>query len=306
MRRIVFGAAIALLATGCVIRPAPAETPLQDGPALAAWFDCVRARGGVVISAHRALSTNDQPENSIQAIEATGQTIPGAMVELDVTFTSDARIVLMHDQTVERTTTGIGRVAELSLADLRATRLKASNGLVIDAPPPTLAEALEAAGRVRAIAAIDFKPAESGGLLPLARAVINEIRGAGAADRVVLISYSSDIAQTLAGLAPDMMISAVVNDIGQLEGLNPAQVLAWTSSPNEDHWRALAARGVEAQFGTLGAPGQRLDDRYAEDGDVSEYRALHAAGAVVIATDTPIAVSSVLGAEIARTQNCGR
>jgi glycerophosphoryl diester phosphodiesterase len=266
----------------------------------------VRDRGGVVISAHRALSAGDQPENSIQAIEATGQAIPGAMVELDVTFTSDARVVLMHDQTLERTTTGVGRVAELSLADLRATRLMASNGLVVDAPPPTLAEALEAAGRVRAIAAIDFKPAEAAALLPLARAVIKEIRAAGLADRVVLISYSSDVAQALADLAPDMMISAVVNDIAQLEGLNPAQVLAWTSSPNEAHWRALDGRGVEVQFGTLGAPGRRLDDRYAEDGDVSEYRALHAAGAVVIATDTPIAVSSVLGAEIAGTQTCGR
>lgn len=293
-------------AGGCAIRPPPPATTMQNEPALSAWFDCVRERGGVVISAHRALSSNNQPENSIQAIEATGQAIPGAMVELDVTFTGDARVVLMHDQTLERTTTGWGRIADLSFAAVRATRLKAGNGSVIDSPPPTLAEALEAAGRVRAIAAIDFKPAEASALLPLARVVVDEIRTAGAADHVVLITYSSDIAQTLAALAPDMMISAVVNDIGELEGLNSAQVLAWTSSPNEAHWRALAGRGVEVQFGTLGAPGRRLDDRYAEDGDVSEYRALHAAGAIVIATDTSIAVSGVLGAEIATTQTCKR
>jgi|GEM_PF-2816091 len=51
---------------------------------------------------------------------------------------------------------------------------------------------------------------------------------------------------------------------------------------------------------------RRLDDRYAEDGDVSEYRALLAAGAVVIATDTATAFSSFFWPEIIRTQTRDR
>ncbi len=63
----------------------------------------------------------------------------------------------MHDETMERTTNGRGRVADLTLAQVKAARLRASNGALTDAAPPTLGEALEAAGRVGAIASIDLK-----------------------------------------------------------------------------------------------------------------------------------------------------
>jgi glycerophosphoryl diester phosphodiesterase len=101
-----------------------------------------------------------------------------------------------------------------------------------------------------------------------------------------------------------MMISAGLSEVEGLEGLNPAQILAWTGT--REPRPALTARGVEVQFGTLGAAGRRLDDRYAEDGDVSEYWALFEQGAVVIATDTPLAVRSVLGAELATAERCRR
>lgn len=306
MYRALITTALALFAGGCAAAPVLATEAAAGGPVLAAWFDCVRDRGGVVISAHRAVSADDQPENSIQAIEATGQAIPGAMVEFDTTLTRDGRVVLMHDRTLERTTTGRGSVADVDLAEVRLARLKAQNGTVIDAPPPTLAEALNAAGRAGVIAAIDLKPAEEAEMLRLGRLVIDEVRAGGAADRIVLITYSPEIARALAALAPEMMISAVLHDVAGLDGLNPAQVLAWTSTPATALRRALAERGVEAQVGTLGAPGLRLDDVFSEDGDVSEYRALHAQGAVVIATDTPLAIRSVMRTELAMAQTCPR
>lgn len=298
-------AVAALLASGCAATPArqAAETP-----ALAAFFDCVRETGGVMVSAHRAQSADDQPENSIEAIEATGRAIPGAIVEIDAALTSDGRLVLMHDETLERTTTGTGRVADLTFEQVRAARLEATDGTVIDAPPPTLAEALEVAGRAGVIASIDLKPADEAATLALARQVIEEVRAVGAEGRVILITYSPETARAVAEMAPEMMISAGLNDVEGLEGLNPAQILAWTGTREARPalWRALAERGVEAQFGTLGAPGRRLDDRYAEDGDVSEYRDLFEQGAVVIATDAPLAVRSVLGAELERASECPR
>jgi glycerophosphoryl diester phosphodiesterase len=165
---------------------------------------------------------------------------------------------------------------------------------------------LEAAGRAGVIASIDLKPADEAATLALARRVVEEVRAAGAQDRVILITYSPETARAVAEIAPEMMISAGLNEVAGLEGLNPAQVLAWTGTREARPalWRALAERGVEAQFGTLGAPGRRLDDRYAEDGDVSEYRDLFEQGAVVIATDAPLAVRSVLGAELAAAGRC--
>lgn len=294
-----------LIAPGCAATPAVQGA---DAPALAAYFDCVRQSGGVAISAHRAQSADDQAENSIAAIEATGRAIPGAILEIDAVLTRDGRLVLMHDETMERTSTGRGRVADLTFAEVRAARLEATNGAVTDAPPPTLREALDAAGRVGAIASIDLKPADEAATVALARAVIDEVRAAGAQDRAILITYSDETARAVSALAPEMMISAGLNDVAGLAGLNAPQILAWTGTREARPalWRALGEAGVEAQFGTLGAPGRRLDDQYAADGNVSEYRELFDQGAVVIATDAPLAVKSVLGPELAAAARCPR
>lgn len=300
-------AVLALLLSTAGCAGAPQGGSAAEGPALAAYFDCVRD-GGVAISAHRAVSAPDQPENSIAAIEATGRAIPGAILELDAVLTKDGKLVLMHDETMDRTTTGRGRVADLTLAQVKAARLKASNGSLTDAAPPTLAEALDAAGRVGAIASLDLKPAEGGTTVDLAQAIIDQVRRSGAQKRVILITYNAADARAVAAMAPEMMISAGVSDLAGLEGLNPTQILAWTGTREERPalWRALKAAGVEVQFGTLGAEGVRRDDRYAADGDASEYRDLFRQGVTVIATDTPLAVQSVLGAEVAKAATCER
>jgi glycerophosphoryl diester phosphodiesterase len=294
-----------LLASAC------AATPMREAskePALAAYFDCVRTSGGVAISAHRAQSADDQAENSIGAIETTGRAIPGAILEIDAVLTRDGRLVLMHDETLERTSTGTGKVSDLTFAEVRAARLEATNGTVTNEAPPTLREALDAAGRVGAIASIDLKPADEAATVTLARAVIAEVRAAEAQDRVILITYSDDTARAVAALAPEMMISAGLNDVAGLEGLNAPQILAWTGTREARPalWRALGEAGVEAQFGTLGAPERRLDDQYAADGNPSEYRELFDQGAVVIATDTPLVVQSVLSAQVAAAGRCER
>ena len=222
-------ALILLLATGGCVGAPPVVSSSTTGPAMAAYFDCIR-EGGVAISAHRAVSAPDQPENSIAAIEATGEAIANVIVELDVVLTRDGQLVLMHDQTLERTTTGRGRVSDLTLAQVKAARLKASNGALTDAAPPTLGEALDSAGRVRAIASIDLKPAEGDSTVDLARAVIAQVRRSGAEDRVILITYNDADARAVAALAPEMMISAGLSGVEDLAGMNPAQILAWQAA----------------------------------------------------------------------------
>lgn len=308
MTRISAAAATLLLlsTTGCVGASPMAPAP-SSGPAMAAYFDCVRD-GGVAISAHRAVSALDQPENSIAAIEATGRAIPNAILELDAVLTKDRQLVLMHDDTMDRTTTGRGRVADLTLAQVKQARLKASDGALTRAAPPTLGEALDAAGRVGAIASIDLKPADGETTVDLARAVIDQVRQSRAGNRVILITYNDADARAVAAMAPEMMISAGLSGVEDLSGLDPAQILAWTGTREERPalWRALREAGVEVQFGTLGAEGVRRDDRYAADGDVSEYRDLVRQGVTVIATDTPLTVKSVLGAEVAKAATCAR
>lgn len=105
----------------------------------------------VLVVAHRGC-WHDTAENSIAGIEACIR-MGVDMVELDVRRTKDGHLVLMHDSRVDRMTNGQGEVGDLTLADIRALRLKAGKGGK-DAPltelrVPTFEEAMLAAkGRI--------------------------------------------------------------------------------------------------------------------------------------------------------------
>jgi len=70
-----------------------------------------------VLVAHRGLLAI-APENTLPAFRAA--LAVGLGIELDVAATADGEIVVMHDHTVDRTTDGQGKVADLTLAQLRA------------------------------------------------------------------------------------------------------------------------------------------------------------------------------------------
>ncbi|MGQ2989955.1 MAG: glycerophosphodiester phosphodiesterase family protein [Brevundimonas sp.] len=307
MTRTLVALLLVSTTAACVAPGAEPRPAVDSGPALAAYFDCMRD-GGVVISAHRGQVSPEAAENAVSSIEATGRAIPGAVVEIDAALTRDGKLVLMHDDSLDRTTTGRGKVADLTLAEVKAARLTTPGGQTLDEAPPTLAEALAAAGRVGAIASIDLKPSDEAATVALARAVVDEVRRVGAQDRVILITYSDATARAVAAMAPEMMLSVGLSSPDSLEGLNPPQVLAWTGTREERPalWRSLRERGVEVQFGTLGPAGRSRDDAYAADGDPSEYRDLFREGVTVIATDTPLVVQRVLAAETAKAAACPR
>jgi len=95
----------------------------------------------VVIIGHRG-AAGHAPENTLAAIRK-GIDLGVDFVEIDVRRTADGVLVALHDETVNRTTNGRGRVDRLSLRDVK--RFNAGNGEHI----PTVGEVLEAArGRV--------------------------------------------------------------------------------------------------------------------------------------------------------------
>lgn len=70
-----------------------------------------------MIFAHRGASAY-APENTLAAFSlAVHQKADG--IELDAKLSADGHVVVIHDQTVERTTTSLGRVANLTLAELK-------------------------------------------------------------------------------------------------------------------------------------------------------------------------------------------
>lgn len=81
------------------------------------------------------------PENSLLAI---GESIAlGApLVEMDVHLTADGGLAVIHDGSLDRTTDGTGRVAERTVAELRARRLKGPDGVLSSEHVPMFEEVL--------------------------------------------------------------------------------------------------------------------------------------------------------------------
>lgn len=296
MKRLAFSCAFALAACN----PAAVQAPTQGGNAhslapanLGEFFDCLRARGQTVVAAHRGGPEPGYAENSIETFAHTMSLAP-ALLEIDIARTSDDVLVLMHDDTLERTTTGEGPVDELTLAAFQALSLEDETGAALAAHPPTLRQALDWAGG-KTILELDVKRGVS------YEDVIAEVRAAGAMERVVFITYSTGAALRVHRLAPEIMISTSIEseaDLADLErgGIDLTRVLAWTGieEPNSALNVALARRGVEAMFGTLGGR-DSWDERFAREGE-DQYAAFAETGLQLISTDRTLAAARDLDA----------
>jgi len=122
---------VALLALAWVAAAAPALAP-PAAPRIAAH------RGGALL----------WPENSLIAFRnALG--LGADYVEFDVHLSQDGEVVVIHDPTLDRTTTGTGPVRERTLAELKTLRLRDRAGAVTEEQVPTLDEvaATVAAGK---------------------------------------------------------------------------------------------------------------------------------------------------------------
>jgi glycerophosphoryl diester phosphodiesterase len=230
------------------------RSEIQDGVprSLTAYFDCLRERGFTAISAHRGGPADGLAENAIPTFEHTLHVAPGTFLEVDIAQTADGVLVLMHDDRVERTTTGSGAIAELDMAQLLTFQLKDDNGQRVDARVPTLAEALEWADG-KTVLELDIKRGVR------YEDVIAAVQNANAMSRVIFVAYSVDGAARLARLAPQAMIYTTISNARELDtldrrGVDLARIVAWTGTdtPTASLVSALAERGVETRFGMFG------------------------------------------------------
>lgn len=186
--------------------------------------------GEVGISGHRGASA-ELPENTLAAFRrALDHGADG--IELDVALTSDGVPVVMHDETVDRTTDGTGAVSELTLDQLRT--LDAGGG----EPVPTLDEVLAlAAGRAEVN--IELKDARSAG--PVARIV---------ARHPDLIWFASsgqwEALAELRELLPEARVYPLTLGVAGPEHL---RAMALAAGYSEEQWAAESGR-----FSHLGRP----------------------------------------------------
>ena len=142
--RLLTAFATAALLLGCAPGGQKAEGPyyidIKDRAQLHEWFRYSPERP-VVISGHRGGMVTGFPENCIESFEKTLTMMP-SFFEIDPRMTKDSVIVLMHDATIDRTTTGTGKVSDYTYAELQQFFLKDREGNVTTYKIPTLEECI--------------------------------------------------------------------------------------------------------------------------------------------------------------------
>ncbi|HLS97035.1 MAG TPA: glycerophosphodiester phosphodiesterase family protein [Sphingobacterium sp.] len=241
-----------------------------------------------LVSAHRGGPAPGYPENAIETFQRVADKMP-AIIECDIALTKDSVLVLMHDETIDRTTTGTGRVNQHTLEELQKHYLKDNAGSVTDYKIPTLKEALRW-GIGKVIFTLDVKRN-----VPY-QLVVDAIRETKAEAYSVVITYSADQAAVVHNLAPDLMISASIKHAEDLIRLNDRDIpdtrivaFVGTRRPDRSLTDLLHQHGVMCILGTMGNL-----DRQAEERGNHLYAEFIENGADILSTDRPLEAAKAL------------
>ena len=164
-----------------------------------------------MVSAHRGGPYPGFPENAIETFANVLKYTP-SIIELDVAMTKDSVLVLMHDDKLDRTTTGTGPVNESTFAQIQTLFLIDNDGNLTDFKVPTLKAALTwSTGK--ALLTVDVKRS-----VPFEK-VIKEIRETDAEAHAAVITYTFPAAKKLHSMAPELMLSVTIRNAEEINFL---------------------------------------------------------------------------------------
>lgn len=160
----------------------------------------------VVFIAHRGGIVAGVPENTLAAFrEAIRQGVH--VIEVDLRGTKDGEVVIMHDETVDRTTNGSGKVADMTLAELK--QLDAGGGESI----PTYKEVLQLVSGTGVSLLLDIK------LSPVLdkAAVVRLTEQYNAVLNVIVGTRDLDDLRSFQELNPNLRTLGFINNVEDIE-----------------------------------------------------------------------------------------
>ena len=242
-----------------------------------------------VISGHRGGTTTGYPENCIATFENTLKHTP-AFFEIDPRLTKDSVIILMHDETLDRTTTGKGKISDYTFAELQQFRLKDPQGNVTDYKIPTLKDVI-LWSKGKTVLNLDHKDVPLEMTAKLLKACRN--------DEVMLTVHNAQQARFYYDNNPKNMMSAFVltkeafytYEKAGVPWKNMIAYIGPTNKPeNKELLDLLHAKGVMCMISA--APSyDKLKDATER---AAHYRETFTMGADILESDLPIEVSTAI------------
>jgi glycerophosphoryl diester phosphodiesterase len=272
LARPVVLAAVGILAA---LMPAAAQAPK---PLIAAH------RGGALL----------WPENSLTAFRHALE-LPVDFLETDVHLTADGEVVIIHDPTLDRTTTGTGRVRAARWADLSAVRLRSRGGSVTQDSVPRLGQLLDLLSLRSAQLLLEIKVDADRQRYPgIEEKVLALVRDRGLASRTVIMAFESETVRRIRALDPSIRTTLLVGK-GRVERERvPArEAVRWAREAGATDlgidYRVLDPSVVEsARAAGLVVGAWTVNDE-------ADLRTVIASGVNVVTTDRPDLALRLLG-----------
>ncbi|WP_113646879.1 glycerophosphodiester phosphodiesterase family protein [Pedobacter chitinilyticus] len=237
---------ICLLLLMLLVSPAVAQVKklhtfsITSTKALKAFFEYTPDRIPLICG-HRGGAQELYPENSIAGLEYVLSKIP-AFFEVDPRLTKDSVAVILHDATLERTTTGKGKLADYTWEEVKQLKLKDKDGKPTQYGLHTLDEMLQWA-KGKTILMIDKKD------VPLAQ-LYQIIKRNNAESSVLISAYEPEEAAFYYGKDKNLMFEIFVSNEEKLKayeatGIPNENMVAYFGQPKKKEFYDLVhAKGM--------------------------------------------------------------
>jgi len=232
------------------------------------------------------------PENSLLAFR-NAVALGVDFIEFDVHLSKDGEVVVIHDPTLDRTTTGSGPVKDRTVAELKAVRLKDRAGAVTEETVPTLDEVVTVAAQGKRRMLLEIKIDPSRARYPgIEEKVLAILDRHGMTGSTVVMAFEAPTWRRVRELRPDVATCALYS----------ARMLGRTSLAAEldtlrssgvrfiglEHTAVDAATVTQARAAGIGLGAWTVNDAAA-------MKRLTDAGAGILITDQPDVAKIVLG-----------
>lgn len=166
----------------------------------------------IKIAGHRGGYYAQHPESSLSLFQFLADQFKGdtIIIEIDLRTSKDGTIYLLHDEILDRTTTGSGKINDQSSSDLQPIALKTKSGVKTAQHIPTFEETLNFIRARNINLMLDIKE-------PIHKQVLELVKKHNLENRVLVLTFKKEYTQLVAQKYPNVLLSALIETDTDLE-----------------------------------------------------------------------------------------
>lgn len=284
MRQTVFLLTIGLTVVLLTSSKLDDGTCRKPGQSLQQYFRWEAGKTKPIIMGHRMSPIPlGYADNGFKTFIYTYKIAPCVLQEMDVRMSKDSVLMMLHDPTLERTTTGKGKLNQYTFKEAECYELKDKEGNILAGQHiPLLKDILNFVRKNAMIVILDMKPGTD------AKRLMQEITATHTIDKVVVICYTIQDAEMLNKQYPTLMMALGFNSLEGIQAIEKSDLpyqnlIALTPSKLQDKkfYDKIHSMGVMVSFSAQGET-----DTYPEAKAIPAYHQIFNTGGDIICTDS--------------------